>query len=147
VNGVCNNVLRERYRDQKRHQPPAEEPAVLPDTTTPSPEAQLLTKERQQAVREVIERMSPEKSRLLREVLLEEGDREEICRRYSVSPDYLRVLIHRAKKEFRDLYVEREKPLPAAAGDQRAAREEKADRRTVRRAEVDHHTARSTLGP
>jgi DNA-directed RNA polymerase specialized sigma24 family protein len=37
VTGVCNNVLRERYRDQKRHQPPAEEPAVLPDTTTPAP--------------------------------------------------------------------------------------------------------------
>jgi RNA polymerase sigma-70 factor, ECF subfamily len=111
VNSVCNNVLLERYRDQRRHQPPADEPPPPPDTVTPSPEAQLLSKEKQQAVREVLDRMSPEKRELLREVLLEEHDREEVCRRNHVSPDYLRVQLHRAKNEFRALYAEREKAL------------------------------------
>jgi RNA polymerase sigma-70 factor (ECF subfamily) len=115
VNSVCNNVLREGFRDKKRHQPPAEEPAPQPDTVTPSPEARLIAEERRQAVRRVIGAMSPEKSRLLREILLDERGRDEVCREFRVTPEYLRVLLHRAKLEFRALYVERKEGTPAPA--------------------------------
>jgi RNA polymerase sigma-70 factor (ECF subfamily) len=104
VNSVCNNVLLERFREQKRHEPPSEEPAPLPDTETPSPEAQLITREGKEAVRRVLDAMTPQNRRLLCTVLLEEGDREDVCREFGVTPDYLRVLLHRAKKEFRALY-------------------------------------------
>ena len=119
VNSVCNNVLREGFRDKKRHEPPADEPAPLPDTVTPSPEAQLISDEAKASVRRVLEAMTPHNSRLLRAILLDERDREEICREYGVSPDYLRVLLHRAKKEFRALYVERERPWPDSTRDDR----------------------------
>jgi RNA polymerase sigma-70 factor (ECF subfamily) len=143
VNGVCNNVLHEHYREQKRHQPPAEEPDPGPDTRTPSPEAQLITKERQQAVREVMEAMSPDNGRLLREVLLDERDRSEVCRELNVSPDYLRVLIHRAKKEFRALYVDRER---ASARVDDGSKSSEGGRPALRRAAGDRRPTRRTLG-
>jgi RNA polymerase sigma-70 factor (ECF subfamily) len=120
VNGVCNNVLRERVRDQKRHEPPADDDArPVPDTRTPSPEAQLLTTERKAAVRRVLDTMAPHNSRLLRAILLEEQPRDEICREFGVTAEYLRVLLHRAKKEFRRLYSDREGawPPPGARGE------------------------------
>jgi RNA polymerase sigma-70 factor (ECF subfamily) len=132
VNGVCNRVLSEGFRDLKRHQPPADDPVPQPDTTTPSPEMQLITGERQEAVRRVIEAMTPANRRLLREVVLEERDRSEVCREFHVTPDYLRVLLHRAKKEFRALYVEQEEASPR--GDGRTARVVEGDRPAVRRA-------------
>jgi RNA polymerase sigma-70 factor (ECF subfamily) len=47
----------------------------------------------------------PAKDReLLRAVFLEERDKDEICRRFNVDPNYLRVLIHRAKMRFRRAY-------------------------------------------
>jgi DNA-directed RNA polymerase specialized sigma24 family protein len=50
----------------------------------------------------------PEKDRnLLRSIFLEETDKSEICRRYRVEGDYLRVLLHRAKARFRRAYVDR----------------------------------------
>ena len=145
VNSVCNNVLRERFRDQKRHQPPAEEPAPLPDTVTPSPEAQLITKERQEAVRRVIAAMSPEKARVLREVLLAERDREEVCRELDVSPEYLRVLLYRAKQEFRALYAGGAIPLPRATSD-RAPSPKAAARHAVRGTASVRGGARRVLG-
>jgi RNA polymerase sigma-70 factor, ECF subfamily len=114
VNGVCNNVLKERFRERKRHEP-ADEPTPQPDTATPSPEARLLTLERQQAVRRVIERMSADNARLLRAIVLQERERHEVCGELGVSPDYLRVLLHRAKREFLDLYLKSEAPPASAA--------------------------------
>ena len=35
-----------------------------------------------------------------------ERDRDEVCERHEVSRDYLRVLLHRAKQRFRELYEE-----------------------------------------
>jgi DNA-directed RNA polymerase specialized sigma24 family protein len=47
----------------------------------------------------------PEKDReLLRMFFLEERDKAEICKRFQVSEDYLRVLLYRAKSRFRTTY-------------------------------------------
>lgn len=121
VNSVCNNVLLERFREQKRHEPPAEEPLPQPDTVTPSPEARLITEDGKAAVRRVLASMTPDNRRLLRAILLDEADRADVCRELGVSPDYLRVLLHRAKKEFRSLYVERESPTRGLARDRASA--------------------------
>lgn len=117
VNSVCNNVMRERQRDQKRHLPPAEEPAPLPDTVTPSPEERLVSQEATAAVRSVLERMSSHSRQVLRSVLLEERDRDEVCAELGVSPAYLRVLLYRAKKEFLALYQGRNGDGPQAPTD------------------------------
>jgi RNA polymerase sigma-70 factor, ECF subfamily len=49
---------------------------------------------------------------LLRAIFLEEGDKDEVCRRFGVDRDYLRVRLHRAKERFRLLY---QKDLPKAS--------------------------------
>jgi RNA polymerase sigma-70 factor (ECF subfamily) len=37
----------------------------------------------------------------LKAVFLEDADKSEVCRRFDVNRDYLRVLVHRAKIRFR----------------------------------------------
>ncbi len=43
--------------------------------------------------------------RLLREVFLEERDKDEVCNDFGVDREYLRVLLHRAKQSFKALYL------------------------------------------
>jgi RNA polymerase sigma-70 factor (ECF subfamily) len=66
------------------------------------------------AVRAVLEAMDAQSRLVLRAILLEERDREEICRELGVTAAYLRVLLHRAKKEFLALYRGRNGGPPAA---------------------------------
>jgi RNA polymerase sigma-70 factor (ECF subfamily) len=56
-------------------------------------------------VREILEELSEKDRRLLREVFLEERDKDEVCRDFGVDRDYLRVLLHRAKQSFKSLYL------------------------------------------
>jgi RNA polymerase sigma-70 factor (ECF subfamily) len=56
-------------------------------------------------VREILEQLSERDRRLLREVFLEERDKDEVCRDFGVDRDYLRVLLHRAKQSFKSLYL------------------------------------------
>ncbi len=53
---------------------------------------------------------------LLKAVFLDERDRDEVCREFGVDRDYLRVLLHRAKQEFKTEYVKRiGNPMPLGA--------------------------------
>lgn len=100
VNSVCENVLRELMRKVRR-MPMAAWPA--PDQADPrdTADSELVRGEVVEHVRHVLDELSPEDRSLLREVFLEERDRQEVCRRYRVSRAYLRVLLHRAKERFR----------------------------------------------
>jgi hypothetical protein len=40
-------------------------------------------------------------------VFYEDIDRGDICRDFRISPEYLRVLVHRAKARFREYWLER----------------------------------------
>jgi RNA polymerase sigma-70 factor, ECF subfamily len=40
-------------------------------------------------------------------VFLDERDRDDVCREFGVEREYLRVLLHRAKQEFKVEYVKR----------------------------------------
>jgi len=55
-------------------------------------------------IREILDQMPERDRRLLREVFLEERDKDEVCRDFGVSREYLRVLLHRAKESFKSLY-------------------------------------------
>jgi len=118
VNSVCNNVLLEFSRSQGRHRPPRDEPAPSPDLSTPTPEARLIIEERKQGVRRVIEELPAKDGELLRALFLEERENVEVCQTLGVSRDYLRVLLHRAKKQFRQAYLQREEPFAQLAGAQ-----------------------------
>ena len=106
VNSVCNNVLLEHYRGTTYH-------ASLDDEDEkqefPAPAIDLLrlfmAKEMEQKVKEILEQLPERDRRLLREVFLEERDKDEVCRDFGVDREYLRVLLHRAKQSFKTLYL------------------------------------------
>jgi len=103
VNSVCNNVFREFLRKEGRDPPAPEDPfRQAPD---PDPEASLVSEERKVLVRRVIEELPTRDQELLRALFLEEGDRDKICAQFGVDRDYLRVLLHRAKSQFRAHYL------------------------------------------
>ena len=105
VNSMCNNVLMEHYRGG-RHETPLDEGD---DMDIPMPGDDLVdilaSKEADEQVLEVLEQLSERDRRVLREVFLEERDKDEVCRDFGVDREYLRVLLHRAKKAFKVLYL------------------------------------------
>ncbi len=105
VNSICNNVLQEHYRDVGKHVLADDEMQDESPSPAPDPLATYSSRETQKKVRKVLD-LLPERDRhLLREVLLEERDKDEVCRDFGVDREYLRVLLHRAKKLFRSLYL------------------------------------------
>ena len=106
VNSVCNNVLLEHYRATTHHSSldDGDEPIELVAPAT-HPLGGLFAKETEQKVREILEKLSERDRRLLREVFLEERDKDEVCRDFGVDREYLRVLLHRAKQAFKAMYL------------------------------------------
>ncbi len=105
VNSMCNNVLNEQYRDTSRSRSLDEEE----ERDFPAPGVDVLgivvAKQMGEKVREILAEMPERDRRLLREVFLEERDKDEVCRDFGVDRDYLRVLLYRAKQAFKLLYV------------------------------------------
>jgi RNA polymerase sigma-70 factor (ECF subfamily) len=58
-------------------------------------------------VREILLELPLRDRSLLKAVFLEERDRADVCREFGVDREYLRVLLHRAKKEFKVEYLKR----------------------------------------
>jgi RNA polymerase sigma-70 factor (ECF subfamily) len=109
VNSVCNNVLLEHYRANARDGSRGDdegEQKELPADTIDLLEV-LTSKETEKKVREILEQLPERDRRLLREIFLEERDKDEVCREYGIDRDYLRVLLHRAKKTFKSLFQNR----------------------------------------
>ena len=119
VNSTCNNVLLEYYRSSSRHSSLEDEeekdlPAISVDIV-----GAVAAKQMQAKVREILEELPEKDRRILREVFLEERDKDEVCRDFGVDRDYLRVLLHRAKLSFKSLYLKHMEARPpgiAAAG-------------------------------
>lgn len=104
VNAVCTNVMLEHLRAGTRHPQIAEGLPEAPDRGQ-SAEASLLSAERLGRVRYVIERLPDKDRRVLRALFVEERDKDELCAELGVDRAYLRVLLHRAKHQFKARYV------------------------------------------
>lgn len=102
VNTVCNHVLLEQYRSSSRIEELPELPATGVDALELFAARQLKEK-----VREILLDLPMRDRDLLKAVFLEERDRDEICGELGVDREYLRVLLHRAKQEFKVEYVKR----------------------------------------
>jgi RNA polymerase sigma-70 factor (ECF subfamily) len=107
VNTVCNNVLFEHYRASSRSQSLDEE--GQPELQANDADALDLaeSKEMKTKVREILLGLAPRDRILLKAVFLDERDRDEVCREFGVEREYLRVLLHRAKQEFKVEYLKR----------------------------------------
>ena len=105
VNSICNNVLLEYYRADSRSSSLEDEPDRDFPAQGVDPLDALAMQQADRKVREILEKMSERDRRLLREVFLEERDKDEVCREFGADREYLRVLLHRAKKSFKSLYL------------------------------------------
>jgi RNA polymerase sigma-70 factor, ECF subfamily len=105
VNSTCNLVLMEYYRAESRTDALDADAEMATSTDADAQFDAALTKTR---VRRVLELLEPRDAEILRAVFLEEGDKEEICRRYGIDRGYLRVLLHRAKEKFRAQFLRRQ---------------------------------------
>jgi len=107
VNSVCNNVLLEHYRAKSRTASSLDEVPedrfVAQETTGSGAE----TREAQRLVRKILRDLPDRDRRLLQLVLLEERDKDAVCAELGLSREYLRVLVHRAKRSFKSCYVKR----------------------------------------
>jgi RNA polymerase sigma-70 factor, ECF subfamily len=107
VNSTCNNVLLEHYRSASRQSSLEEEDSEkFPDLTVDALTV-LVAKQVQENVRCVVDELPERDRRLLKEVFLEERNKDEVCHDFGVDRDYLRVLLHRAKVSFKALYLKR----------------------------------------
>lgn len=105
MNSMCNHVASDLTRGDRRHEPLEEEVAeALPDPANSALD-DVVSKQSEQKVRAILDKLPERDRRLLREVFLEERDKDDVCRDFGIDREYLRVLLHRAKKAFRALYV------------------------------------------
>jgi len=108
VNSVCNHVLLEHYRSRSRSEAGLDEQAEITFVDRrPDALSLLESKDTQRVVRQILGEMSERDSALLRSVLLEDRDKDQVCAELGVSRDYLRVLVHRAKQSFKAFYLNR----------------------------------------
>ena len=108
VNSVCNNVLLEYYRARSRTDSSLDE---VPEHSFVSQETSgpglLEVREAQRVVGKILSDLPERDRQLLRAVLLEERDKDEVCTELGLSREYLRVLVHRAKRSFKSFYLKR----------------------------------------
>jgi RNA polymerase sigma-70 factor (ECF subfamily) len=102
VNSVCNHVLLESYRSTNRYDALPELPATGLDALEVVSARQIKGK-----VREILLDLPQRDRLLLKAIFLDERDREEVCREFGVDREYMRVLLHRAKQEFKAEYLKR----------------------------------------
>ena len=101
VNSVCNNVVMEQYRSSVRAS--GFEEGFDPPDKTIDMDRTLVSDEAKKKVDAVMELLPERDRRLLKATFIDEQDKDEICRDFGVDRDYLRVLVHRAKAQFRAL--------------------------------------------
>jgi len=104
VNSVCNNVTLEQFRSSTRAQG-FEEDFDPPDQNVDMDRA-LVSEQAQKQVTQVLAKLPERDRQILKQVFLEEKDKDQICREMGVDRDYLRVLLHRAKSQFRAKFGE-----------------------------------------
>lgn len=108
VNSVCNNVLLEYYRSTSREPTSDDEEA---EANIPDPAISVIdviaNRQTQEKVRQILDQLPEKDRRLIKAVFLEERDKDEVCRELGVDREYLRVLLHRAKKSFKFMYLKR----------------------------------------
>jgi RNA polymerase sigma-70 factor (ECF subfamily) len=105
VHSICHHVVLEylRGRSKPEHQYERIEEQRDPGACV---ERKLVNEEQGRQMRSLINGMRSKDRFLIRAIFLDERDKDEVCREQGVGRDYLRVLLYRAKKRFRQLLAE-----------------------------------------
>lgn len=107
VNTVCNNVLFEHYRASSRASSLDDEGAVEPASNGADAHSIAVAGQMSVKVRQILLSMPARDRSLLKAIFFDERDRDEICREFGVDREYLRVLLHRAKQDFKAEYIKK----------------------------------------
>jgi RNA polymerase sigma factor (sigma-70 family) len=105
VSGVCHYVTVELSRSEGRYEAPDRDFEDHMDVAQRDPDSRLISDERAKQVRKILAKLDDRDRKLLRAIFLEELGSAEVCRRFQVEPDYLRVLVFRAKARFKQAYA------------------------------------------
>lgn len=103
VNAVCNNVLFEMYRSERKTVPVDDDAPDPADEDALDAESTLMRDERCSRLRRALHDLPQREQDLLRWWFLEERDKNEICQRLGIDRAYLRVLMFRARTRLREL--------------------------------------------
>jgi len=108
VNSICNYVRNEFHRSGQRLTAIDDENTAA-ESPDPGPDAlhQVMTSDARELVQQIVDDLPERDRRILRAVILEERDKDEVCEELGVDRAYLRVLQHRAINSFKKLYLER----------------------------------------
>lgn len=113
VLGVCNNILREAYRERSRCVALSElEDEPIADF--PSAYSLVLAQETRSKLRQMLSQLGVNGQTVMEALFLDEQSKDDICRRLGISRNYLRVLLFRAKKQL-NLQAEKKALEPAQA--------------------------------
>jgi RNA polymerase sigma-70 factor (ECF subfamily) len=105
VNSTCHNVLMEFYRQDSRAVALDDQSEVTDNAT--DLEATYDAVRNSARVRRILATLDEREQAILQAVFIDEGSKEELCERFGVDRQYLRVLLHRAKAKFRVAYLRR----------------------------------------
>jgi RNA polymerase sigma-70 factor, ECF subfamily len=106
VNSICNNVLSEHFRAGRRIEPLDDQPAEHFVAREQDALSRVISEDTRRIVRQVLEKLPARDQTILRAVFLEEREKDDLCREIGVTRDYIRVLLHRAKQSFREVYLQ-----------------------------------------
>jgi RNA polymerase sigma-70 factor (ECF subfamily) len=117
VNTTCNYVLFEEYRSSHRSESLDEVGAPEPVAAGATAHDLASSQQMKKRVHQILLNLAPRDRSLLKAIFLDERDRDEVCRQFDVEREYLRVLLHRAKQEFKVEYAKRIGPPPPLRAD------------------------------
>lgn len=105
VVAICNHVVQERARAPQASQSideTSEHELAAPDDENVL--RRLVTEETKERVHRTLQSLAERDAEILRALFLHELEKDEICRRFGVDRNYLRVLVHRALEKFREKF-------------------------------------------
>jgi len=107
VNTVCNNVLFEHYRASSRSSSLDEEGSQEIASTGPDAHSIAVAGQIKAKVRQILLGLPLRDRSLLKAIFFDDREREDVCREFGVDREYLRVLLHRAKQDFKAAYLKK----------------------------------------
>jgi len=110
VHSICANVVLEYLRRRGRTVQWSED-MPEPRDRAMSIEYKLVTDEVKEEISKVLDEMSPRDRYVLRAILLEERDKDSVCRELGVTQGYIRVLLCRALVRFKRILKKKEQPI------------------------------------
>jgi RNA polymerase sigma factor (sigma-70 family) len=105
VNSICNKVLLE-YSHGKSKPERWDQRIEEHRDSSACIERELVNKDQSRQMRSLIHGMTPKDRFLIGAIFLDGRDKDAVCREQGVGREYLPVLLHRAKKRFRQLLAE-----------------------------------------